>query len=407
MSTPIVVAGGGLAAAKLAGSYRESGGREPVTILSAESRHPYSRPPLSKGVLRGEMADEKALVHPPAFYEEQDVDLVLGVTVTGLDVEAHTVALENGSELPYGRLVVATGARPRRLPVPGADLDGVHTYRTVDDARAVREEAARSARALVVGGSFIGSEVAASLRLLGLEVTVVEMGDLLMPALSSTEVSRQLEALYRERGVDVRLGASLAELVGRDGRVAGARLASGEEIEADLVVVGVGVTPNVDWLQGSPVDVDDGVLVDEGFRTSAEDVFAIGDVARFPDRVAGRPRRIEHWTSANAQGAHLGRMLAGSRAPYEELAVFFTQLFDVKLQVLGDPDGGVDDVSLAGSVAEGSLLGLYTRDGRVIGAVLTGQSEDTVEQVKAVVRERPQLDVAEELLGGPVGRASA
>jgi NADPH-dependent 2,4-dienoyl-CoA reductase/sulfur reductase-like enzyme len=169
-------------------------------------------------------------------------------------------------------------------------------------------------------------------------------------------------------------------------------------VTADLVVVGVGVTPSTEVLEGTGIEVDDGVVVDEGFRTSADGVYAVGDVARFPDRVVGRPRRIEHWTSANAQGAHLGRLLAGGGAPYDELAVFFTQLFDLKLQVLGDPDGGVDDVVLGGGIAAGRLLGLYVRDGRVVGAVVTGQPEDTVERLKAIVRERPELDVAEELL---------
>jgi NADPH-dependent 2,4-dienoyl-CoA reductase/sulfur reductase-like enzyme len=337
-------------------------------------------------------------VHPASFYAEHGVELRLGETVTGIDTAGRSIAVGGGERLGYGRLVIATGARPRRLPVPGADLAGVHAYRTLADATAVREAARRARAALVVGGSFIGSEVAASLRMLGLEVTIVEMGERLMPALASEELSHQLAAVYRERGVDVRLGDSVAELHGDGDGVAGARLSSGADVTADLVVVGVGVTPSTEVLEGTGIEVDDGVVVDEGFRTSADGVYAVGDVARFPDRVVGRPRRIEHWTSANAQGAHLGRLLAGGGAPYDELAVFFTQLFDLKLQVLGDPDGGVDDVVLGGGIAAGRLLGLYVRDGRVVGAVVTGQPEDTVERLKAIVRERPELDVAEELL---------
>jgi NADPH-dependent 2,4-dienoyl-CoA reductase/sulfur reductase-like enzyme len=395
----IVIVGGGLAAGSLVGSYREAGGAEPVAVVSSDDRPPYNRPPLSKGFLRGDIADEeRTYVHPASFYAEHGVELRLGETVTGIDTAGRSIAVGGGERLGYGRLVIATGARPRRLPVPGADLAGVHAYRTLADATAVREAARRARAALVVGGSFIGSEVAASLRMLGLEVTIVEMGERLMPALASEELSHQLAAVYRERGVDVRLGDSVAELHGDGDGVAGARLSSGADVTADLVVVGVGVTPSTEVLEGTGIEVDDGVVVDEGFRTSADGVYAVGDVARFPDRVVGRPRRIEHWTSANAQGAHLGRLLAGGGAPYDELAVFFTQLFDLKLQVLGDPDGGVDDVVLGGGIAAGRLLGLYVRDGRVVGAVVTGQPEDTVERLKAIVRERPELDVAEELL---------
>jgi 3-phenylpropionate/trans-cinnamate dioxygenase ferredoxin reductase subunit len=395
----IVIVGGGLAAASFVGAYREAGGRDDVTILSADDRPPYNRPPLSKGFLRGDVEDEEeTFVHPASFYADHGVDLRLGVTATRLDTDSRSITLDGGSRLPYGRLVLATGAHPRRLPVPGAELGGVHAYRTLADATAVRQAARQAQSALVIGGSFIGSEVAASLRLLGLDVTVVELGERLVPALASDDLSRQLEALYRDRGVELRLGDSVAELRGEAGAVTGARLASGEDLAAALVVVGVGVAPNVGLVEGTPVEVDDGVVVDDAFRTSVEGVYAIGDVARFPDRPAGRTRRIEHWTSANAQGAHLGRLLAGSRAPYDELAVFFTQLFDLKLQVLGDPDGGVDDVALTGSVADRKLLGLYVRAGRVVGAVLAGQDDGTVEQVKAVVRERPEVVVAEELL---------
>jgi NADPH-dependent 2,4-dienoyl-CoA reductase/sulfur reductase-like enzyme len=184
------------------------------------------------------------------------------------------------------------------------------------------------------------------------------------------------------------------------------RLESGAELAADLDVVGVGVDPNVDLLEGTSVEVDDGVVVDEGFRASAEDVYAVGDVARFPDRAVGRPRRIEHWTSANAQGAHLGRVLAGVHEPYDELAVFFTQLFELKLQVLGDPDGGVDGVVLQGSVADGKLLGLHLRDGRVVGAVTTGQEAEVVERVKAMVRERPAAEEPGALLEGALARGA-
>ena len=289
--------------------------------------------------------------------------------------------------------------------MPGVDRVGVHTYRTLADATAVRDEAVEARKAVVVGGTFIGSEVAASLRLRGLDVTVVERGERLMPALSSDELSAQLSDLYREQGVELALGDSIEELHGHGRLLAGARLASGLDVEAYLAVVGVGVQPNVDLLEGTVAEIDNGIVVDDRFRTSAEDVYAIGDVA-LPGPVAGHTRRIEHWSNAHAQGAHLGRVLAGADAPYDVVATFFTQLFDVKLQVLGDPDGGVDEMALLGSIADRRALGFYLRDGRVVGAVLTGQAADVVERVKEVVREKPEADDPEALLADPRWRTA-
>jgi NADPH-dependent 2,4-dienoyl-CoA reductase/sulfur reductase-like enzyme len=214
-------------------------------------------------------------------------------------------------------------------------------------------------------------------------------------------LSEQLAALYREQGVHLLLGDALEELHSNGRLLTGARTAQGHEVEAYLGVVGVGVEPNVSFLDPEQIKLDNGVVVDERFRSSAEDVYAIGDVAQFPDPVFGRPRRIEHWSNANAQGSHLGRQLAGAREPWDEISVFFTQLFDVKLQVLGDVDGGVDDVLLLGSIDEGRLAGFHRRDGKVVGAVLHGQSADVVEQAKTILREQPEADDAEALLADP------
>ena len=321
MENGIVIIGGGLAAASLATAYREEGGDELITILSSDDRPPYNRPPLSKGFLRGDIEDEEQIyVQPREWYDDNVIELRLEVEVTAADLEAREVRLGDGEKVPFGRLVVAAGAHPRTLPVPGADRVGVHTYRTLADATAVRDEAVEARKAVVVGGSFIGSEVAASLRLRGLDVTVVERGERLMPALSSDELSAQLADLYREQGVELALGDSIEELHGHGRLLAGARLASGLDVEAYLAVVGVGVQPNVDLLEGTVAEIDNGIVVDDRFRTSADDVYAIGDVARFPDPVAGHTRRIEHWSNAHAQGAHLGRVLAGADAPYDVVA---------------------------------------------------------------------------------------
>jgi NADPH-dependent 2,4-dienoyl-CoA reductase/sulfur reductase-like enzyme len=293
--------------------------------------------------------------------------------------------------VPYGTLVIASGATPRTLPLPGADLPAVHTFRTLDDATTVHAEALEARKALVVGGSFIGSEVAASLRILGLEVTIVERGERLVPQLGSAELSDQIADLYREQGVELLLGEQLEELKANGRMLVGARTKSGIDIEAFVAVVGVGVEPEVGLLEGSGIEVDNGVVVDDHFRASVADVYAIGDVARFQDVIVGRPRRIEHWSNANAQGIHLGRNLAGKSTRYEHVAMFFTKMFDLQLQVLGDPDGGVDEVVLRGSVASGHLLGLYLREERLVGAVVVGQTADMVEELTTLLRDQPKL----------------
>jgi NADPH-dependent 2,4-dienoyl-CoA reductase/sulfur reductase-like enzyme len=388
---PIVIVGGGRAAASVVDAYREAGGEASITILSADEHPPYNRPPLSKGILRGEMEPAEALVHTAEEYEDQVVELRLETTVASVDPDAHTVRLASGETLPYGTLVIASGARPRTLPVAGADLPAVHTFRTLADATSVVAEAADARKALVVGGSFIGSEVAASLRMLGLDVTLVEMAEHLTPALASPELSEQVEELYREHGVELLLGDQIEEFRANGRMLVGARTESGHDIEAFLAVVGVGVEPELGFLEGSGIEVDNGVVVDDRFRASVADVYAIGDAARFDDAVAGRPRRIEHWSNAHNQGTHLGRSLAGKRSAYAEVATFFTKLFDLQLQVLGDPDGGVDEVVIRGSIPERNVLGLYLRDDRLVGAVVVGQNADLVEELKTLLRDQPQV----------------
>ena len=363
-----------------------------MTILSAEPDPPYNRPPLTKGFLRGEMDRDGPLVRPPDEYEDDVVELRLETTAERIDPDAHEVELAGGERVPYGALVVATGARPRQLPLPGADLVGVHTYRTLRDAEAVIQAAEDAHSAIVIGGSFIGAETAASLRTRGLEVTIVEMGETLMPQLRCPDLSTELVELYRSEGVEVLLETQLEELTGNGRLLTGARTADGRTIEGFLAIVGVGVVPNVELAQDAGADVEDGVVVDERFRTSLADVYAIGDVARYPDPTSGRMRRIEHWSNADAQGAHLGRQLAGASKAYDELPVFFTQLFDRKLQVLGDVEPAVDCV-LRGSLADGRLVGFHlTEDSRLVGAVVHGESADVVAELGALIREKPVVD---------------
>ena len=404
---PIVIVGGGLAAGRLAAEYRESGGEADVTILTAEPDPPYHRPPLTKGFLRGEQDRDSTLLQPLPEWEEAVVEIRLETPVEAIHPDEHEIELTGGERVPYGTLVFATGARPRPLQIPGADRVGVHTYRTLADAEAVSAAAEEAHSAIVIGGSFIGSETAASLRSRGLAVTQVEMGPTLMPQLQCPDLSAQLVELYRAEGVDVRLERQVEELTGNGRLLTGARTDDGETVEAYLAIVGVGVEPNVELAQEAGADVDDGIVVDERFRTSLQDVYAIGDVARYPDPTSGRQRRIEHWSNADAQGAHLGRQLAGSRAAYDELPVFFTQLFGRKLQVLGDVERAAECV-LRGSLTEGRLIGFHLDEGgHLVGAVVHGESADVAVELEELIRRAVVFDDPARLLDGNLRPADA
>ena len=403
----IIIVGGGLAAGRLATEYRAAGGEEDVTILSAEPDPPYNRPPLTKGFLRGEQDRDSTFVRPLAEYEDDVVELRLGTTVEAIHPAEHAVELAEGERVPYGTLVLATGARPRRLPIPGADLVGVHLYRTLADAEEVSAAADEAHSAIVIGGSFVGAETAASLRSRGLAVTLVETGDTLVAQLRCADLSAELVDLYRAEGVDVRLGTQVEELTGNGRLLTGARAEDGETIEGYLAIVGVGVVPNVELAEQAGAEVDDGIVVDERFRTSLPDVYAIGDVARYPDPTSGRERRIEHWSNADAQGAHLGRQLAGSRATYDVLPVFFTQLFGRKLQVLGDVERASECI-LRGSLAEGRLIGFHLDDDRrLVGAVIHGQAADVAVELEDLLRRGIVVDDPVRLLDGNLRPADA
>jgi 3-phenylpropionate/trans-cinnamate dioxygenase ferredoxin reductase component len=392
MEEDIVIIGGGLAGARVATEYRAAGGEADVTIVSSEPYPPYHRPPLTKGFLRGDLERDDTLVQPPEEYEEAVVDLQLETTVEAIRPDEHVISLAGGERLRYGTLVLATGARPRQLDVLGADLVGVHTYRTLADAETVRQAAEEAHSAIVIGGSFIGAETAASLRMRGLHVSLVEVGPALMPQLRAPELSAELAELYRAEGVEVFLETEVEELTGNGRLLTGARTKAGRTLEGYLALVGVGVVPNVELAEQAGAEVDNGVVVDERFRTSLTDVYAIGDVARFPDPISGRSRRIEHWSNADAHGGHLGRQLAGATDPYDEVAVFFTQLFDRKLQVLGDVELAAECV-LRGSLAEGKLIGFHlAEDGHLVGAVVHGHAADVAAELKDVLRSRPVVD---------------
>jgi NTE family protein len=389
----LVIVGGGLASAKVVQSFREGGGTDPIVLISLDSVVPYHRPPLSKRYLRGEIEVDGTLVAPEDFYGEQDVELRLETFVERVRPSERELELRGGDRLAYDRLVVATGGTPRRLDLPGEELEGVHRLRTLADSTAIRAAARSAKRAVVIGGSFIGSEAAASLRTTGLDVTLVHRGTGIFDVLGAQTLSDHLGELYRSRGVELVFGDQASEFVG-NGRLERVRTKGGRELDADLAVVGVGVTLNLDLLDGSGIEVGDGVIVDERYETSAPGVFAAGDIANSPDPIAGRRRRIEHWSNANSTGSRLGMLLAGGDPGPLPVASFFSEVFGSSFKVFGD-SVGYAVAATHGSFGEGRAAVLYGDDGgRLRAALAMGLESEAEDELKALIERGAQVTEA-------------
>jgi NTE family protein len=385
----LAIVGGGLSTARLVKAYREGGGEDALVVISADSSIPYHRPPLSKRYLRGEIEADGTHVEEEGFYAESGVDLRLETVVSRVDTGSRELELEGGERLPFDRLVIASGATPRRPSAPGSDLEGVFTLRTLANSTAIRERARNAKRAVTVGTAFIGLEVAASLTQLGVSVTVVDRGTQLFRPLAAPPFSDYLLGLFRRNGVELLFEDEVAEFRG-DGALTSLLTRNGEERDADLAVVGIGVTPTVGFLDGSGLELDDGVVVDERFETSLPGIYAVGDVARFYDPVFGRSRRIEHWSNANYQGAELGKLLASGEGGYDVVSSFFSELFGVSVRHFGDVEH--DELHLDGSFEEGNAVLLYLVNGRIRGALTMGADDETVERLKDLIRERAPID---------------
>jgi 3-phenylpropionate/trans-cinnamate dioxygenase ferredoxin reductase component len=359
----IVIVGGGLAAARTAEQLRRSEYTGPVTIVSDEVHLPYDRPPLSKEVLRKEV-DDTAL-KPREWYDENDITLRLGSAATGLDTHEQTVTLDDGTVLGYDELVIATGLVPRRIPA-FPDLEGIRVLRSFDESMALREHASAARHAVVVGAGFIGCEVAASMRGVGVDVVLVEPQPQPLAAVLGEQIGELVARLHRDEGVDVRLGVGVAEVRG-EGHVDTVVLTDGTELPADLVVVGIGSRPATEWLDGSGIEVDNGVLCDEAGRTSAPNVWALGDVASWRDPM-GHQARVEHWSNVADQARVVVPAMLGLDVPSAVVVPYFwSDQYDVKIQCLGEPHA-TDIVHLVEDNGR-KFLAYYERDGVLVGVV--------------------------------------
>jgi 3-phenylpropionate/trans-cinnamate dioxygenase ferredoxin reductase component len=362
----IVIVGGGLAGGNAAVTLREEGFRDPVTVIGREPGVPFGRPPLSKTYLRSEEDLAGWYVRPASWYEEHNVDRRTGSEVTVIDTAARTVTLGPGQELPYQKILIATGGRNRRLELPGADLPGLHYLRTVADCEAIKGEAVAGRRAVVVGMSFIGSEVAASLTQLGVHVTAIFPGRFPLERVLGEEIGAVFGAIHRANGVELLAGDQVAAFEGTE-RLEAVMTAGGVRVACDFAVAGVGIEPVVPSVAGPPVGQDNGVLVDELCRASAADVYAAGDVANHLHPLFGRVR-VEHYNNAEKQGAAAARSMLGSDAPYDYIHSFWSDQYDHKLEYVGHVTKW-DDFVVRGSLKEAKLVGFYLVGGQVRAAV--------------------------------------
>jgi 3-phenylpropionate/trans-cinnamate dioxygenase ferredoxin reductase component len=385
----ILIVGGGLAAARTAEQLRRAGYDGPLAIVSDEVHLPYDRPPLSKELLRSEVDD--VTLKPREFYDEHDITLRLGSAATRLDTAAQTVTLDDGTVLGYDELVIATGLVPRRIPA-FPDLDGIRVLRSFDESLALRRHASAAQRAVVVGAGFIGCEVAASLRGLGVDVVLVEPQPAPLASVLGEQIGALVARLHRDEGVDVRTGLGVAEVRG-DKHVDTVVLTDGTEVAADLVVVGIGSRPATEWLDGSGIEVDNGVICDAAGRTSVPNVWALGDVASWRDQT-GHQVRVEHWSNVAEQARVVVPAMLGRETPSNVVVPYFwSDQYDIKIQCLGEPLA-TDTVHLVEDDGR-KFLAYYERDGVVAGVVGGGMPGKVMKTRAKIAAGAPISDVLE------------
>ena len=364
MAEHLVVVGGGQAAAQAVQALRQQNFAGPITLLGEEPSPPYQRPPLSKKYLAGEMPRERLLLRPASFYAEKGVTLEQNCRVAELDLPAQRVRLHDGRTLAYDRLLLATGSRVRRLDVPGTDLRGVHYLRTIGDADGITASLTPGARVLLVGAGYIGLEVAATVRQRGFDVTVLEAADRIMARAVSPEVSAFYEACHRAAGVAIYCGAAVRALHGAE-RVTTVETTTGQTFPCDVVIIGIGIVPNVELAAAAGLACDNGIVVDEFARTADPNVVAAGDCTNHPHPLLGRRVRLESVPNAIHQAKVAAATLLGAPAAYSEVPWFWSDQYDLKLQIVG-LSTGYDEVVLRGDPATRSFAAFYLRGGQLL-----------------------------------------
>jgi 3-phenylpropionate/trans-cinnamate dioxygenase ferredoxin reductase subunit len=374
VAAEFLLIGGGMASAHCAAELRRRGADGEIVLVGREPEPPYERPPLTKEYLREEATREDAYVNPPDWYEENGVELRAGTNVMSLDLDGRTAKLQGGEEVSFEKALIATGANVNILRVEGAGQEGIHYMRAFGNSDRIREAAKAADRVVLVGGSYIGCEVAASLAAKGAECAIVMMEDVVLSRTFGEEVGRFFQDILESKGIEIHGGETLAAFEG-EGNVKAVVTESGKTVEGDCVVIGAGVKPDVMLAQKAGLEVGDGITCDETLRTSVEGIYAAGDVCSYESRVHGRRLRVEHWDVAMQQGQHAAKGLMGEGEPYEVVPYFFSDLADwASLEYVG-PAEEWDEIVWRGERDSGEFLAIYLKDGKVAGALSVERSE--------------------------------
>jgi len=394
-----LLVGGGLASATAAETLRLEGADGTIVILSAEEYPPYQRPPLSTQFLLGTQTEDRLSIFDDSFYHEHSIDVVLGARAAHLDANHHVIRTDRAGEFQFRKLLIATGAAPIRLQSPGSTLSGIHYLRTLTDALNIRCSAETARRAVVVGGSFLAIELAASLSARGIHVTLVAMEEILLDKLQSRSISDFFNQYYRQHGVEIVVGDEVIGFLGEE-RIEGIRTRSGKILPCDLALVATGVAPEVGFLQGSGIEVNDGIVVDRYLQTNLPDIFAAGDVANFFDPVFNVRRRIEHWDNAIKQGRLAAKNMLGQRSPYDEVSYFFCDVFDITFDFFGYPE--IADKKIArGSLDDRSFALFYLKEEVPRALFSLGRPAQETKAVEALIRYRVNLHAMMSKLNDP------
>lgn len=389
MSGRIIIVGGGHAGGQLAMSLRADGFSGPITVIGEEPHVPYQRPPLSKQYLGGEVGLAKLYLRPLEWYRDAGIELIRGAAVSAIDRAAKTIALGDGRTLPYDRLALTTGSRPRTLPVPGVDLPGVFYLRTIQDVDRIHERFLAGRRIAVIGGGYIGLEATAVAVKKGLVVTVLEMDRRVMSRVVAPLMSAFFEDLHRAAGVDIRTGVRVAGIT-RSGERLSVRSSEGEIAEVDLVIIGVGIVPNIELAAAAGLPTDNGILVDEFARTSDPDIVAAGDCANHPSLIYGRRVRLESVQNAMSQARVAAAALLGQPKPYTDVPTFWSDQYDLRLQIVGLSQD-YDDIVLRGDPAERAFALFYLREAVLLAVDAINKPTEFI-QARKLVADRARMD---------------
>jgi 3-phenylpropionate/trans-cinnamate dioxygenase ferredoxin reductase component len=389
MPQTFVIIGASLAGGVAAATLREEGFDGDVILIGAEPQPPYERPPLSKQYLRGEAAFEKSLVRPAGFYERNRIETLFGVRATGVDARTRRVGLDTGRSLHYDKLLIATGVQNRRPPIPGLELNGVFDLRSVADADRLRSAIVPGRKAVVIGMGFIGCEVAASLREKGVAVAGIDPSPTPLFRVLGQRVGEAMAAIHREHGVETIFEDVVTRFEG-NGRVERVITRGGRRCDCDFAVVGVGVEPAIDFLAGSGVDTNNGILVDDHCRTTVDGIYAAGDVANHYHPVFQRRMRVEHWQNAMQQGAAAARHMLGTGTPYDAVHWFWSDQYDVNLQYAGF-HRDYDRLVMRGSMNDRAFLAFYLNQGRIDAVVALNRGKD-LRRVMPLIKRRQAVD---------------